>query len=150
MIGVDIVNISHPNTIDGVIQSTSLETSEWYKDILFYLRSSEFPLGMSSKERRDLKMKNNQYVLVSWIIFRRKFDGILLICLDHPKSKETLQEFHNGVCGGNFFPIVIAHRIIRVGYYWPIMFKYAYTMILKCHSWRKISRKMKRDGMPLI
>jgi len=37
---------------------------EWYKYIIFYLRSGKFPVTMSSKERRTLKMKANQYVLI--------------------------------------------------------------------------------------
>jgi hypothetical protein len=99
MIGIEVVNISPPNKIDVVIHSASLKTFEWYKDIIFYLRSGQFPLGMSSKERRELNMKNNKHVLVLGILFLRNFDGIILICLDLPKSKEIMQEFHNGVCG---------------------------------------------------
>jgi hypothetical protein len=49
MTGIEVVNISPPNTIDVVIQRESLATSEWYKDIIFYLKSGQFPLGMSSK-----------------------------------------------------------------------------------------------------
>jgi hypothetical protein len=55
-----------------------LADSKWYKDIIFYLRSEKFLVTMSSKERRKLKMKANQYVLIVDIIFRIHFDGILL------------------------------------------------------------------------
>ena len=57
---------------------------------------------MSSKERRTMKMKTNHYVLVSGVLLRTNFDGILLRCLDHSNSIEVIQEFHNGVCGGHF------------------------------------------------
>jgi hypothetical protein len=39
MTGIEAVNISPPNGFDVVIQGTSLENSEWYKDIIFYLKS---------------------------------------------------------------------------------------------------------------
>jgi len=91
MTGIEAVNISPANTIDDDIQGTSLETSEWYKDTIFYLKSSQFPLGMYFKERRTLNMKTNQYVLVSGVLFERNFDGIILRCLDFLKSKEILK-----------------------------------------------------------
>jgi hypothetical protein len=124
-----LVNISPPNGFDVVIQGTSLATSEWYKDIIFYLKSGQFPPEMSSKERRTLKMKTNQYVLVSGVLFQRNFDGILLRCLDYPKSREILQEFHSGVCGGHFSSVVTNSHNHSGGYYWPTIFKYAYEMI---------------------
>jgi hypothetical protein len=48
---------------------------------------------MSSKERRALKMKENQYVLVVEVLFHRNFDGMLLRCIDSTKSQKVLQEF---------------------------------------------------------
>ena len=51
MTKIEVVNIYPPNTIDVVIQSSTLASSEWYKDILFYVTSSQFPLGMCSKEK---------------------------------------------------------------------------------------------------
>jgi hypothetical protein len=36
---------------------------------------------------------------------------------------------HEGVCGGNFSPLVTTHRIIRAGFYWPIFFKDTYAII---------------------
>jgi hypothetical protein len=104
---------------------------------------------MSSKERRTLKMKTNHYVLVSGVLFRRNFDGVLLRCLDHSKSREILQEFHSGVCGGHFSPVVTAHKIIWAGYYWPTMFKYSYDFVRKCIPCQTFSGKMKRVAMPL-
>jgi hypothetical protein len=77
--------------------------SEWYKDIIFYLKLGQFPVGMTTKERRSLKMKSNSYVLVSGILFQRNFDGMLLRCLSHSKSIEIMKEMHEGVCGGTFF-----------------------------------------------
>ena len=62
---------------------------------------------------------------------------------------DILKEIHEGVCGGHFTPKVTSHRIIRVGYYWPSIFKDSYSFIIKCSACQKISRRMKRDSMPL-
>jgi hypothetical protein len=67
---------------------------------------------VTPKERRFLKMKSNQYVLIAEILFRRNYDGILLRCVDETKAQELIKEFHEGICGGNFAPTTITQRII--------------------------------------
>jgi hypothetical protein len=77
--------MANGDSIDGLISISfeePLADLEWYRDIIFYLRFRKFPVTMSSKERRKLKMKENQYVLIVDIIFRINFDGILLIYID--------------------------------------------------------------------
>jgi hypothetical protein len=113
---------------------SSSSTSEWYNDIIFYLKSGPFPYLMSPKERRALKLKEIQYVLVDEILFRINFDGILLRCIDSTKHQKVIQKFHEGVFHGHFSPMTTTHKIMRVGYYWPIIFNDSYAMIHKCIS----------------
>jgi hypothetical protein len=94
-------------------------------------------------------MNTNQYVLVSGIAFRRNRDGILLRCLDHLKSQQTLEEFHRGMCRGHFSPKMTSYKIIIVHYYWPNMFQDAYTMTRKCIPCQTFFGKMKRETIPL-
>jgi hypothetical protein len=121
--------------MDGMISilvGKPLVDPEWYGDIGFYLRSRKFHVTMNPKERITLKMKSNQYVLIFYIMFRRNCDGILMICVDENKARELTREFHEGVCGVNFSPMATAHKIIRVGFYWPSIFRDSYTRIRKC------------------
>jgi hypothetical protein len=104
---------------------------------------------MLSKERRTMKMKTNHYVLVSIVLFRLNFDGVLLRCLDNEKPKDVIQEFHNEVCGGHFSSVVTAYKIIRACFYWTTMFKDSYKFVRKCIPCHTFSRKMKRVAMPL-
>jgi hypothetical protein len=92
--------------VDGMILilvGEPLVDSEWYRDIVFYLRFEKFLVTMSPKEQRKLKMKEHQYVLIVDILFRRNYDGILLRCVDEDKAQELMKEFHEGICGANFF-----------------------------------------------
>jgi len=116
---------------------------------ILYLKYGKFPIGMSSKESISLKMKIDQSVLISRVIFQRFFYGILLICLYHLKYKQILQELHEGVCGGHFTPIVTTHKIIWTSYYWPTMFNDTYSMIRKFLQCHKHSGNMKREAMSL-
>jgi hypothetical protein len=72
---------------------------------------------MNPKERRTLKMKVNQYVLIADILFKSNFDGILLRCVDENQAQELIREFHEGICGGHFAPTGTAHKIIRARFY---------------------------------
>ena len=83
------------------------------------------------------------------VLFHINFDGMLLRCIDSTKSQKVIEEFHEGICGGNFAPTTTAHKIMRVGYYWPYIFKDSYSMIRKCISCQKYSWKMKRAVMLL-
>jgi len=91
MTGIRALSIFPPNGFGFIVQIKILENYEWYKDIIFYLKYGQFPLKISSKERRKLEMKETHYVLVSRVLFRWNFDGVLLICMDHSKSKEVIQ-----------------------------------------------------------
>jgi hypothetical protein len=91
MFGIEVVDISPPNGFNVVTQGKNLDNSEWYKDIIFYLKSGQCLVEMSSKKTKTLKMMKNHYVLVSSVLFRINFEDILLIFLDHSKSREVLQ-----------------------------------------------------------
>jgi hypothetical protein len=59
--------IANSDSLDRVISISvgePMAVPKWYKDIILYLRSKQFPVTMNSKERRTLKMKSNQYVLI--------------------------------------------------------------------------------------
>jgi hypothetical protein len=104
---------------------------------------------MNPKERRTLNMKGNQYVMIVYILFRRNYDGILLRFVDENQAQEPMREFHEGICGGHFAPNAIARNIIRVGFYWPSIFRDSYAKIRKFVSCQEFSRKMKRYAMLL-
>jgi hypothetical protein len=70
MTRIEAINTSSADGFKIVIPETSLENFEWYKHIIFYLKSGQFSPEMSSKERRTLKMKINNYVLVSRVMFK--------------------------------------------------------------------------------
>jgi hypothetical protein len=82
--------IANSDSMDGMISilvGEPLADSQWYGYIVFYLRSGNFHVTMNPKEKRTLNMKENQYVLIVDILFRRNYDGILLRCVDQNKAQ---------------------------------------------------------------
>jgi hypothetical protein len=87
--------------------------------------------------------------LIVDVLFRRNYDGILLRCVDEKRAQELMQEFHGGICGGHFAPTATSHKIIRVGFYWPSVFKDSYATVRQCISCQQFSGKMKKYAMLL-
>ena len=41
---------------------------------------------------------------------------------------------HDGPIGGNYSRDTTTHKILRAGYYWPTLFKYAHAYVRKCDT----------------
>jgi hypothetical protein len=60
-----------------------------------------------------------------------------------------MKEFDESICGGNFAPTAMTHKIIRARFCWPSVFKDSYETIIKCVSCQQFSGKMKKYAMLL-
>jgi hypothetical protein len=61
------------------------------------------------------------------VLFRVNYDGALLICLEREDEDKVLKEIHDGLAGGHFAGNTTTHKILRVDYYWPTLFRDAHT-----------------------
>jgi len=59
------------------------------------------------------------------------YDRLLLRCLEKEDVEKVLREIHDGPLGVNFVGETTAHKILRVGYYWTNLFKYAHAHVIK-------------------
>ena len=78
MSSINVVNLSIP---PPRIDCTFNYINDWYQQFVLFHEMGQFPVAMSSKEKSDLEMKVNSYVLISGILFKRNFNGVLLRCL---------------------------------------------------------------------
>jgi hypothetical protein len=68
MIGIESLSITPPNEFGVIVQRTSLDNFKWYKDIIFYSKSSQFPPRNVLKRKK--KFETNHYVLVYGVLFK--------------------------------------------------------------------------------
>ncbi|XP_012487946.1 uncharacterized protein LOC105801159 [Gossypium raimondii] len=71
----------------------------WYHDILRYVRNREYPDQATENDKRTLRRLASDYVLEGKILYKRRNDQVLLICVDVVEAKKILEEDHEGVCG---------------------------------------------------
>jgi hypothetical protein len=61
----------------------------------------------------------------------------------------VLAELHVGEAGGHFGGDNTTHKFLRVGYYWPTLFKDAHTLSCKCVICQKAAERVKNVAFPL-
>jgi hypothetical protein len=107
------------------------------------------PRNIDPKNRRALRLKSSSSLLINDILFRKKFDGFFLRCLEKEESERVLAKLHAGKAGGHFGGDTIAHKVLRAGYYWPTLFKYSHMLSRKCVIFQTAVGQVKKAYFPL-
>ena len=90
------------------------------------------PNYLAPKKKRDLRLKCARYQLIDGVFSRKKYNNVLLRCLEKHDVERVLVEMHDGPVGGHFGGENTTHKVLHVGYYWPSLFKDAYPYARKC------------------
>lgn len=122
----------------------------WYENIIVYLQTTKFSSNTSREERRRICHHAKYYPIVNDTLYRRGVDSILRRCLTHNKAEKVLNDFHGGACGGHLFEMAIAQKILRVGYYWPSIFKDGVEAVKRCHPCQVFTMKMCSHPAPMF
>jgi hypothetical protein len=123
--------------------------SPWYDDIKFYLEHGSSPRHLDPTKRRALRLKSASFQLINGILFRQNFDGVPMRCLKKDEAENVLLELHAGEAGGHFGGDTTAHKVLRAGYYWPTLFRYAHALCRKCIICQKASGRIHKLAFPL-
>jgi len=104
----------------------------------------------------DDNFKSKVRSMCCWItlVFPCHTNGMLLQCLQKEKVPEILSHFHDAVharchSGGHFTATTNSHKILCYGYYWPMIFKYAFWYVRKCKSCQHATCRQKLVALPL-
>ena len=56
---------------------------------------------------------------------------------------------HFGPTGGHFGGETTVHKMLRVGYYWPTLFRDSYAYARKCQYFQTTAGRVKKPEYPL-
>jgi hypothetical protein len=121
----------------------------WYEKLTYLLHHGTCLENLNPRERRALGLKSAQYRPINLVLFHVNYDGVVLRCLKREDADKVLKEIHDGPAGGLFAGNTTAHKIMRVGYYWPTMFKDAHTYARNCKTCQISTGREKREVVPL-
>ena len=113
-------NIQEPEgtkDFEAINQISITDPKSQYAALVFYLKNGYASSNLSYKNKRAIKLKAKNFIIVNDVLFKRNYDSILLICLEKPEARKVLQELHDEPAGRHFGADTTAHKIIHVGYY---------------------------------
>jgi hypothetical protein len=120
----------------------------WYDDIRHCLQHGSTPRHLDPAKRRDLRLNSSSFHLVSGLLFRQNFDGVLMRCLEKDEAEKFLLELHAGEVGGHFGGDTTVHKVLRVGYYWPTLFQRLPCLMPKMYHLSKSIRAFAKTSLP--
>jgi hypothetical protein len=121
-------------------QTTS---DSWYSDIKFYLTHGTTPEHLEPKKRRALRLRYSPFQMINDVLFRKKIDGVLLRCLEKDESEKVLNELHSCNAGGHFGGETTAHKVLRDGYYCPMLFRDTHDMAQNVLHAKRLLEKLR-------
>ncbi|PKI59066.1 hypothetical protein CRG98_020554 [Punica granatum] len=139
MASISEENIIEPLEIEvakGPAHCNAIEASEakpWYEDIRNFLQTGQYPPFVDRRYRKTLRRLAMHYFLSGEILYHCSFDSTLLRCIDEHESRRLMEEVHGGNCGPHMNGLMLAKKIMRLGYYWSTMETDCVKHVRHCH-----------------
>ena len=82
-------------------------------------------------------------------LYWKDLEVVLLNCLVEEEAQKVMHDFHKGDIGGHFFWKTTANKVLREGYYWPMLFSDLYKTLMSFHECQIFQGKNKLLPLPL-
>ena len=119
----------HPS-IEEVPTFTIQSMNSWMTPIISFLQDGH--LSQDANEARKIKKRATRFVILNDTLYKRGFSMPYLKCVDEDEAKYILEEIHKGICRDHAGPRSLVSKVIRTGYFWPIMQVDAVELVKKC------------------
>ncbi|XP_071933215.1 uncharacterized protein [Coffea arabica] len=122
-------------------------------NIVNFLVTDKFPTGWPKAKRDKLRSDAKFYIWDDPYLWKRGADQIIRRCVSEVEFQSILAYCHSFACGGHFGPKRTARKVLESGFYWPTLFKDAYSFCKlcdKCQRVGNISRRGQMTQTPMI
>lgn len=110
--------VSNQTQFDSLMYYAQIDSGEWFAHIFNYLKTGIFSCDAGKILCVQLWKLVAHYILLSNVLYRRSYNGLLLHCLMKFEIPLALQEAHYSSRGGHFKGKYLIHKLIHMGYYW--------------------------------
>ena len=124
------------------------EEVPWFADYTNYLASGILKKGLSHYQRSKFFSELKRYYWENPYLLKMCPDGMIRRCVSGDETRKILDECHHGPTGGHYGPSTTAKKVFDAGFYWPTIFKEAYTLVQNCDACQKSDNLSRRDEMP--
>ncbi|PKI50401.1 hypothetical protein CRG98_029229, partial [Punica granatum] len=118
---------AHCDVIDVV------DSKPWYAYIKHLLQTGQFPAFTDRHDRRTLRRIAGNFFLSGETLYRRSFDATLLRCVDKNDTQRLMEEVREGNCGPHMNGLMLAKKLMRLGYLWCTMETDCVKHVKHCH-----------------
>ncbi|PKI73448.1 hypothetical protein CRG98_006156 [Punica granatum] len=77
------------------------------------------------------------------MLYRHSFDAILLQCVDQNEAQCLLEEVHEGICEPHMNGLMLAKKLMRLGYFWSTMETDCIKYVRHCHLCQVYANQIK-------
>lgn len=116
--------------------------------ILLFLEHGILP--EDPKDAQQVKYKVSKFYMSKRILYRKAFLAPLLRCVILAEANYCLEKVHTGICRDHLGGKALTHKILRQGYFWPIIHKDAKSYVQKCHQCQIYANVPKQPTEPLF
>ncbi|KAL0448333.1 UNVERIFIED_CONTAM: hypothetical protein Slati_1389700 [Sesamum latifolium] len=142
-----VVMVRETTTIEEMVINVVESEESWKTPFIQYLKRGILPNDPIIAKR--VQFKTNRFVLMGDELFKRTSEGMLLKCLDSERAEYVMNEIHGGSCGNHSGRRLMAQKITRQGYFWPMMVTDAMEFSKKCESCQKFANLLHAPATPM-
>ena len=109
---------------------------DWMRDIIQYKETRDF--SADPIHAKKLKLKSLQFCMVVRELYKKAKNGPLLKGLTPSEADYILREVYEWCCSHHLGARALAHKAIRIGYYWPTATKDAKYLVQNCEKYQNL------------
>ncbi|XP_075633444.1 uncharacterized protein LOC142605903 [Castanea sativa] len=125
------------------------DRKSWYHNIKDYINNSEYPPSATNSEKKFIRCMAFQFFLSGEVLYKRNDDSTLFRCVDALKANYLMEKVHEGLLGAHASGPLLAHKIVRAGYYWLTMERYFIKHVRTCHRCQAYQDRKNTPHLPL-
>ena len=95
----------------------------WYADVENYLTVGKLPKHLTVRERKLIVQFSSKFSWIGGYLFHTGADMHIRRCIWEYEVYDILRACHDEPCGGHFAEQWTGHKVLQLGYYWPMIFK---------------------------
>ena len=114
----------------GVEVALIRSVPSWMDPIWDYIADGRLP--DDPKEASKIRTRSARFTNHKGSLYKRGFFTPILKCIAGKDTDYVLREVHEGICGNHIGARALAGKVLRQGYYWPIILRDATDLVRRC------------------
>ncbi|GKE72626.1 reverse transcriptase domain-containing protein [Tanacetum coccineum] len=139
------INEHFPLETLGVISSGS---TLWYADYANFHARNFIIKGLTTQQKKTFFKDVKHYFWDDPYLFRICADQIIKRCVHGQEALEILKACHEGPTRGHHSANLTARKVFDAGFFWPTIYRDAYSMIKSCDTCQRQGKISQRDEIP--